>query len=154
MATAEHRSDFIAVSLRERISGRLQTHKAMTLKTRKLQIRLTEEELTYIKEHSINYSSMSHFIRRAIKEYSDPVEVRQLQLIKTLGKLYRDNRDNLSQVSNDLDNAVKRANELALSDHLTQTYFSSTLVPELIRTREFIAKKLGWTSHPDSFPIT
>ena len=110
----------------------------MNHKTRKLQIRLTEEELSYIKGHSVNYSSMSHYIRSAIKEYSDPSIGRQLQLIEALGRFYRDNRDDLSKVSTYLNNAVKRANELALAGHLTQTYFSETLLPQIINTRIFL----------------
>lgn len=81
----------------------------MNLKTRKHQINLTEEELTNIKEHSVNYCSMSHYIRSAVKEHSDPSTIQQFQLIEALGRFYRDNREDLSQVSADLNNAVKRA---------------------------------------------
>lgn len=81
---------------------------------------------------------MSHYIRCAVKEYCDPSEVRQLQLIEALGRFYRNNREELTQVSANLNNAVKRANELALSGHLTQTYFSDTLLPQIISTRIFL----------------
>ena len=63
----------------------------MDLNTLKLQIRLTEEELTYIKEHSVNYCSMSHYIRNANKEFSDSSAIQGLQLIEALGHFYIDN---------------------------------------------------------------
>ena len=100
----------------------------MNLKTRKLQIRQNKEELTYIKEHFVNYCSMSHYIRNAIKEFSDPSAVRQLQLIEALGHFYIDNLEDISQISDNLNNTVKRAKELALSGHLIQTYFSKTFI--------------------------
>lgn len=81
---------------------------------------------------------MSHYIRSAVKEYSDLSTVRMLQLIEALRNFYRDNRDNVSKVSINLNNAVKRANELALSDLLSQTYFTETLKPQIINTRIFL----------------
>ena len=71
---------------------------------------MIEEELTYIKEHSVNYYSMSHYIRNAIKEFSDSSSVRQLQLIEALGHFYIDNLEDISQISDNLNNTVKRTN--------------------------------------------
>ena len=39
---------------------------------------------------------MSHYIRYAVKEYCDPSDVRQLQLLEAIGHFYRDNRNDLS----------------------------------------------------------
>ncbi|MBD5387532.1 hypothetical protein HDR70_06580 [bacterium] len=71
----------------------------MNLKTRKLQIRLNKEELTYIKEHPANYCIMSHYIRNAINAYSDSSSVRQFQLIEALGLFFINNIDDSSQFS-------------------------------------------------------
>lgn len=81
---------------------------------------------------------MSHYIRRAIKQYSDSSTVCQFQLIKALRHFYHTNSDALSQVSDNLNNAVKRANDLAISGHLTQTYLYETLLPQIITTRIFL----------------
>ena len=61
---------------------------------------------------------MRHYIRNVIKEFSDYSAVRQLQLIEVIGRFYidnldeLDNLDDLSKVSDNLNNAVIRANEL------------------------------------------
>ena len=80
---------------------------------------------------------MSHYIRSAIKEFPDHSANRKLQLIKAIEHFYRNNRDNLSQVYAKHNNAVKRANELALAGHITQTV-SEIFFPKIINTYIFL----------------
>lgn len=132
MPTAARRSDSIAVSLRERVSGSLghpDNPVTMNQRTKYFQLRLTPEEYASLKEKSASYTSVSHYIRSAIAEYSDINAKRKLQLLNELGEFYRKFQNELSWAGGNLNQSVKRANELSVAGLLSGTYISEVLMP-------------------------
>lgn len=134
MPTAARRSDSIAVSLRERVSGSLRhpdNPVTMNQRTKYFQLRLTPEEYASLKEKSASYTSVSHYIRSAIAEYSDINAKRKLQLLNDLGEFYRMFQNELSWAGGNLNQSVKRANELSVAGLLSGTYISEVLMPAI-----------------------
>ena len=110
----------------------------MKQRTQYIQIRVTEEEARLIREKSTAYSSISHFVRSAISEFSN-IDVKQkLRLIEDLGNFYRESRSDLSHIGGNLNQSVKRANELAVSGLLSGSYISQVLMPEIVKTRKVL----------------
>lgn len=108
----------------------------MTQRTKYFQLRLTQEEYDFLKVKSASYMSVSHYIRSAIKEYSDVDAKQKLRLINDLGEFYRKFRDELSWAGGNLNQAVKRANELSVAGLLAPAYITEVLMPVIENTRE------------------
>lgn len=108
----------------------------MNPRTKYFQLRLTQEEYDFLKEKSKDYSSVSHYIRSAIKEYSDINAKQKLQLLNDLGLFYRKFQDELSWAGGNLNQSVKRANELSVAGLLSATYISEVLMPSVDSTRK------------------
>lgn len=58
---------------------------------------MTPEEVQQFKEKSASYSSVSHYIRSALAEYSDIGTKRQLELMNDLGLFYRKYQNDTEQ---------------------------------------------------------
>lgn len=101
----------------------------MNPRTKYFQLRLTPEEYASLKEKSASYTSVSHYIRSAIAEYSDINAKRKLQLLNDLGEFYRKFQNELSWAGGNLNQSVKRANELSVAGLLSGTYISEVLMP-------------------------
>lgn len=101
----------------------------MNQRTKYFQLRLTPEEYASLKEKSASYTSESHYIRSAIAEYSDINAKRKLQLLNDLGEFYRKFQNELSWAGGNLNQSVKRANELSVAGLLSGTYISEVLMP-------------------------
>lgn len=90
------------------------------LKTKYVKVRVTAEEAALIKEKSAGYTSVTHYVRSALEEYSNVNAKQRLELINDLGQFYRKWQNELSWAGGNLNQAVKRANELAGS-RITRT---------------------------------
>ena len=148
MPTAARRSDSIAVSLCERVYGNLghpDNPVTMNQRTKYFQLRLTPEEYASLKEKSASYTSVSHYIRSAIAEYSDINAKQKLQLLNDLGEFYRKFQNELSWAGGNLNQSVKRANELSVAGLLSGTYISEVLMPavsEVQKTLDTMKREL------------
>ena len=97
---------------------------------------MTPEEVQQFKEKSASYSSVSHYIRSALAEYSDIGTKRQLELMNDLGLFYRKYQNELSWAGGNLNQSVKRANELAVTGLLAPSYIQEVLLPVILETQE------------------
>ena len=104
-------------------------------RTRYIKIRMTREEMERIKEKSASYTSVSHFIRSAVAEHSGVGAKQKLELIRELGGFYREFRNGLSHVGGNLNQSVKRANELSSAGLLPSGYVTEVLMPAILETR-------------------
>ena len=77
----------------------------MNRRNRRIELRLTEQEAEYIREKSSGYSSVSHYIREAIAEFSDTDAKKRLELINELGGLYKSFHNELFHVSANLNHS-------------------------------------------------
>lgn len=108
----------------------------MQLRNRRTEVRLTEDEYARIKKQSAAFGSVGHYIRSAIKEFSDINARQRLDLMNDLGKFYRAYRDDIFHISGNLNQSVKRANELAVAGLLSPSYISQVLMPEIQTTQK------------------
>ena len=92
-------------------------------------MRLTPEEIAGIREKSKRYHSVSNFIRMAVNEFSDTDAKTRLELCNDTARLCRRFQDELSWMGSNLNQTVKRANELAVAGMLTESYFKDILTP-------------------------
>lgn len=99
------------------------------------QLRLTPEEARRLKEKAATYSSVSHFIRSAVAEHSNVDARRKLELMRELGDFYREFRSELSHIGGNLNQSVRRANELSAAGLLPPGYVTEILMPAILETR-------------------
>lgn len=105
-------------------------------RTMYFQLRLTPEEARRLKEKAATYSSVSHFIRSAVAEHSNVDARRKLELMRELGDFYREFRSELSHIGGNLNQSVKRANELSAAGLLPPGYVNEVLLPAILDTRK------------------
>lgn len=101
----------------------------MKQRTERFEMRLTPEEVAGIREKSKRYHSVSNFIRMAVNEFSDTDAKTRLELCNDTARLCRKFQDELSWMGSNLNQAVKRANELAVAGLLSESYFKDILAP-------------------------
>ena len=101
----------------------------MKQRTERFEMRLTPEEAAGIREKSKRYHSVSNFIRMAVNEFSDTDAKTRLELCNDTARLCRKFQDELSWMGSNLNQAVKRANELAVAGLLSESYFQEILAP-------------------------
>ena len=102
-------------------------------RTKYIKVRMTPEEIQQFKE---KYSSVSHYIRSALAEYSNIGTKRQLELMNDLGLFYRKYQNELSWAGGNLNQSVKRANELAVAGLLAPSYIQEVLLPIILETQK------------------
>ena len=111
-------------------------HSMMKQRTKVFQLRLTPEEDKQIKEKSDTYSYVSHYIRSAVAEHSNIDVKKKLELINDLGLFYRKFQNELSWAGGNLNQSVKRANELAVAGLLAPEYIQEVLMPAILEARK------------------
>ena len=121
----------------------------MTQRTKYFQLRLTEEEYADLKAKSASYVSVSQYIRDALSEYSNINVKQKLRLLNELGCYYRKFQSDLSHIGGNLNQSVKRANELSVAGLLTQSYLSQVLLPTIINTQRTL-----YTFHDELLKVT
>ena len=94
-----------------------------------IKVRMTPEEVRAFKEKSAEYKTVSHYVRKALEEYSNVSIRRQLELMQELGSFYRRYQSELSHIGGNLNQAMKRANELAVAGVLPPNYIREILLP-------------------------
>lgn len=103
-----------------------------------IKVRMTLEEVRAFKEKSAEYKTVSHYVRKALEEYSNVSVRQQLELMQKLGSFYRRYQGELSHIGGNLNQAVKRANELAVSGLLPPSYIREVLLPVIQNTQETV----------------
>ena len=107
----------------------------MKQKTKVFQLRLTPEEAQLLKEKSGSFHSVSHYILSAVQEFSNVDVKERIELIRELGEFYRKNQNELSWAGSNLNQAMKRANELSVAGLLAPGYLRKVLLPTIQETQ-------------------
>lgn len=100
-------------------------------RTKNFQMRITSDEYEWLKEKSTSYTSVTHFVRSALAEYSNINAKQKLELINELGLFYRKVQNELSWAGGNLNQSVKRANELSVAGLLAPSYIQEVLFPTI-----------------------
>jgi len=103
-----------------------------------IKVRMTLEEVRAFKEKSAEYKTVSHYVRKALEEYSNVSVRRQLELMQELGSFYRRYQSELSHIGGNINQAMKRANELAVAGLLPPSYIREVLFPVIWDTQESV----------------
>lgn len=98
-------------------------------------MRLTPEEQSTLKEKAKG-KPVADYIRAALAEFSNTDAKQRLDLINDLGAFYRKFRDELSWAGGNLNQSVKRANELAVAELLPPSYIREVLMPTILETQK------------------
>ena len=109
----------------------------MTQKTKYIKVRMTPEEQSTLKEKLKEKKlTIATYVRSAMAEYSNTDAKQRLELINNLGAFYRKFRDELSWAGGNLNQSVKRANELAVAGLLPPSYIREVLMPVILETQK------------------
>ena len=109
----------------------------MTQKTKYIKVRMTPEEQSTLKEKlKEKKMTIATYGRSAMAEYSNTDAKQRLELINNLGAFYRKFRDELSWAGGNLNQSVKRANELAVAGLLPPSYIREVLMPVILETQK------------------
>jgi hypothetical protein len=104
----------------------------MQTKTRVLDIRLTiKDEELFRKKAKPYQGNMSAMIRDAVAQFDDRATIGKIDALTDMMKLYRKYQQDLSWLGGNFNQAMKQANEMAISDKLSQSYYEGILIPNL-----------------------
>ena len=106
-------------------------------KTKYIKVRMTSNEVELFKRKAeeCRYKTVSHYVREALDEYSNTNVRTKLELIRELGTFYRKFHNELSWAGGNLNQSVKRANELAVVGLLPPSYIHEVLLPTILETK-------------------
>lgn len=112
----------------------------MQKKNRKFlqKVRLTEEEKSLFETKAKAYQSMSSMIRAAVEQLDDHASKCKIEWLEEFSSQLHHNDVLLSHISGNLNQVVKRANELALASSLPFSYFEIYLYPEIVKVHKCI----------------
>lgn len=86
---------------------------------------------------------MGPFIRDAVKQFNDIGILRRIDALNEMTALYKKYQQELSLIGGNLNQVVKRANELAIIGKLDQFYYSNLLYPRIMEIQELICDIKG-----------
>ena len=112
----------------------------MNHRTKYFQLRLTPEEYETLRSQAEKYNSVSEYIRTALQEFSDIDTQQRIEMMTVHGKFYQDYNNRLSWTGSNLNQAVKRANELSIAGQLTGAYIRTVLLPVIQETNTLISE--------------
>ena len=109
-------------------------------KYKRIEIYLNEKDAALFEKKAAHYKFWGPFIRDAVKQFNDKGTVRKLDALNEMVSLYKKHQDELSWIGGNLNQAVKRANELAKIGKLDQFYYSNLLYPRIKEIQELICE--------------
>ena len=81
---------------------------------------------------------MSGMIRDAVRQFNDIGTVKRIEALNEMTDLYKKYQQELSWLGGNFNQAMKRANELAVGDALSQDYYEKVIIPQARRILEFL----------------
>ena len=109
-------------------------------KYKRIEIYLNKKDAALFEKKAAHYKFWGPFIRDAVKQFNDKGTVRKLDALNEMVSLYKKHQDELSWIGGNLNQAVKRANELAKIGKLDQFYYSNLLYPRIKEIQELICE--------------
>ena len=107
-------------------------------KTSKCDIRLSQEEFELFKEKAAAFGSLSSMIRKAVECLDNQVSKHKIDWLEEFSQKLHHNNVLLSHISGNLNQVVKRANELAVKQSLPFSFFEQELYPEIVEVNKQI----------------
>lgn len=99
-----------------------------------------QEKALFEEKASTYQGNISSMIRDAVKQFDDTATVGKIKVLTEAMKFFRKYQQDLSWMGGNFNQQVKRANELAITGELSQSYFDNVLLPETKLVYELIQK--------------
>lgn len=98
-------------------------------RTKRVYIRLNDNEMEIFRNKAKNYTQMSSMIRAAVNQFNDAWAIRRLDALNELSGLIRSFGVELSKIGGNVNQVAKRANELVYAGELNQEYYDKVVLP-------------------------
>ena len=105
---------------------------------KRIEIYLSPKDAALFEKKAIHYKNWGPFVRDAVKQFNDIGILRRIDALNEMTALYKKHQQELSWIGGNLNQAIKRANELAIIGELTQSYFEDILSPQVREIQELI----------------
>ena len=105
---------------------------------KRIELYLKPKDVALFEKKAIRYRCMSSMIRDAVKQFNDLATHRKIEALNGMVDLYKKHQQELSWLGGNLNQTVKRVNELAISGELNQSYFDEVLFPQVREIQEFL----------------
>jgi len=112
----------------------------MENKNKRLWIRLSPEEDAFFRKKASNYKTVSAMIRDAVRQFNDIGTVRRIEALNEMTALYQKYQQDLAWLGGNFNQAMHRANELAIAGELSQEYYDKVILPKLTHILDFLEK--------------
>lgn len=99
---------------------------------------VSDAELEIFKNKAKNYNKLSSMIRDAVVQFNDQATKRSLESLNELSELINSFGVELSKQGGNLNQVVKRANELIYAGELDKRYFEEVLSPQIEKTQKLV----------------
>lgn len=105
----------------------------------RIQIRLTEEELKVFQSKSQSYDgNISALIRDAVNRFDDEKVRGKIEAMTSLLDFYKTYQQRLSWLGGNFNQAMKRANELAIAGEMSEGYLRNVIMPQAQTILQFL----------------
>lgn len=105
---------------------------------KRIEIYLSPKDAALFEKKAVHYKNWGPFIRDAVKQFNDIATHRKLDALNEMVSLYKKHQDELSWLGGNLNQAMKRANELAINGKLSLSYYEDILSPQVREIQKFI----------------
>lgn len=112
----------------------------MEKRTYLCKVRLKEEEYELFRQKASGYQSMSSMIRDAVQQFNDIGTIKRIEALNEMTDLYKKYQQDLSWLGGNFNQAMKRANELAIGNSLSQKYYEDVIIPQTKHILMFLEK--------------
>lgn len=110
---------------------------------KRIEIYLSPKDAALFEKKAVHYKNWGPFIRDAVKQFNDIGILRRIDALNEMTALYKKYQQELSLIGGNLNQVVKRANELAIIGKLDQFYYSNLLYPRIMEIQELICDIKG-----------
>ena len=107
---------------------------------KRIEIYLSPKDAALFEKKATLYKNWGPFIRDAVKQFNDVGILRRIDALNEMTALYKKHQQELSWIGGNLNQAVKRANELSIIGKLDQFYYSNLLYPRIMEIQELICE--------------
>jgi hypothetical protein len=105
---------------------------------KRIEVYLTPKDAALFEKKAVHYKNWGPFIRDAVKQFNDLGTHRKLEALTEMVNLYKKHQDELSWLGGNLNQAMKRANEMAQNKELSQSYYDEILFPQIREIQVFL----------------
>ena len=105
---------------------------------KRIEIYLSPKDAALFEKKAIHYKNWGPFIRDAVKQFNDIGILRRIDALNEMTALYKKHQQELSWIGGNLNQVVKRANELAIIGKLDQFYYDNLLYPRIMEIQKLI----------------